>query len=60
MPKRKEKETFADTGNKECWHSYSLQVLQPTKFSSVVGKILSGNYTLIVTKLNKSFFPKLN
>ncbi len=47
MPKRKEIEKFAAVGSKDCWHSYGLQTLSPTKFAVVVGKILSGNYVLI-------------
>ncbi len=53
MPKRKEEEKFAILGEKDCWHSYSLQMLTPAKFSSVVGNILNGKYSLIIAKLNK-------
>ncbi len=53
MPKRKEVEKFASMGEKDCWHSYSLQVLTPAKFSSVVGNILNGKYSLILAKFNK-------
>ena len=47
MPKRKEAEQFADMGEKDCWHLYGLQVLTPSKFASVVGKILKGRYMLV-------------
>ena len=60
MPKRKVKESFASVGEKECWHSYSLQMLHPKKFSTVVGKILNGNYSLIIRRYDKNFNPKLN
>ncbi len=50
MPKRKEEQKFAELGEKDCWHSYGLQVLSPTKFSSVVGKILRGHYMLITSR----------
>lgn len=60
MPRRKEEDNYADVGEKDCWHSYSLQVLTPAKFSSVVEKILDGQYTLILTKLDKSVSPRFN
>ena len=60
MPKRKEDEQFADRGEKDCWHAYSLQMLHPTKFSLVVGNILKGNYSLIVSKLQKDLQQKAN
>ena len=47
MPKRKEAETFAAVGVKDCWHSYSLQSLAPNKFALVVGQILKGRFALI-------------
>ena len=47
MPKRKEAEQFAELGEKDCWHLYGLQVLSPSKFASVVGKILSGRYSVV-------------
>lgn len=47
MPKRKEAEVFANVGKKDCWHSYSLQVLAPGKFARVVGNILQGKYVLV-------------
>ncbi|KAA3633854.1 MAG: hypothetical protein DWP97_08260 [Calditrichaeota bacterium] len=60
MPKRKEEEKFANLGEKECWHAYSLQMLQPAKFNLVVGEILKGNYTLLVTKLDKQTPKQFN
>jgi hypothetical protein len=60
MPRRKRDDDFAQLGEKDCWHSYSLQMLSPTKFSSVVGKILDGQYSLIVTKLEKSVASRVN
>ena len=53
MPRRKEEENYAELGEKDCWHSYGLQELAPSQFSSVVGKILSGQYTLIVVGSEK-------
>ena len=50
MPKRKDKEEFAPIGKKESWHAYSLQMLSSSKFTSVVGEILKGNYSLVLTK----------
>jgi hypothetical protein len=47
MPKRKEAESFATLGEKDCWHLYGLQVLSPAKFASVVGKVLNGRYQLV-------------
>ncbi len=32
---------------KQCWHLYSLQNLNPEKFVKVVGKILKKDYLLI-------------
>jgi hypothetical protein len=32
---------------KQCWHLYSLQNLNPEKFIKVVGKILKKDYLLI-------------
>jgi hypothetical protein len=55
MPKRKEAEKFAAVGGKDCWHSYGLQTLSPTKFATVVGRILSGNYVLITHKPDQRF-----
>jgi hypothetical protein len=50
MPKRKEAEKFADPGPKDCYQLYSLQVLAPNKFASVVAKVLSGRYMLVNTR----------
>lgn len=60
MPKRKEEEQFATLGEKDCWHTYSLQMLQPAHFSKVVSKILDGNYSLVVTRFDKTVTQKLN
>ncbi|MBU1148664.1 hypothetical protein KKI23_01100 [Patescibacteria group bacterium] len=60
MPKRKEEEQFAVLGEKDCWHTYSLQMLSPTHFSKVVSKILDGNYSLVVTRFEKPVTQKLN
>lgn len=46
MPKRKKVEEYAVLGNKDCWQLYGLQVLSPSKFAAVVGKVLSGKYSL--------------
>ena len=54
MPKRKTSQEFAKLGEKDCWHSYSLQMLTPKKFNAVVGKILRGNYSLITSRLKQS------
>ena len=51
MPKRRTHQEFAKLGEKDCWHSYSLQMLSPSKFNRVVGKILRGRYVLITSKL---------
>ncbi|MEA1980560.1 MAG: hypothetical protein U9N54_06265 [candidate division Zixibacteria bacterium] len=59
MPKRKEPEKFAQLGNKNCWHPYSLQMLSPTKFTLVVGKILRGKYELIRTKNDKRVITEI-
>jgi hypothetical protein len=53
MPKRKEPEKFADKGEKDCWHTYSLQMLQPSKFNFVVSKILNGQYSLVISKYER-------
>ena len=50
MPKRKEPEKFASKGEKDCWHPYSLQILSPSKFTQVVGRILIGQYNLIQSR----------
>lgn len=60
MPRRKEEDEYAELGEKDCWHSYSLQMLTPSKFSSVVGKILTGKYTLIVARLDRSVASRVN
>ena len=60
MPKRKDPEKFATLGEKDCWHSYGLQLLAPTKFSRVVGRILNGKYALVSSRLDKKVISKLN
>jgi hypothetical protein len=50
MPKRKTEDRYAVLGRKNCWHLYNLQALTPVKFSTVVGKILSGQFILVTTK----------
>ena len=47
MPKRKTTEEFAALGKKDCWQLYGLQVLSPSKFAAVVGKVLQGKCSLI-------------
>ncbi|MGH8015456.1 MAG: hypothetical protein ACREBV_04645, partial [Candidatus Zixiibacteriota bacterium] len=51
MPKRKEKEHYAELGQKEYWHTYGLQILSTPKFAKVVTNILSGRYSLITAKI---------
>lgn len=51
MPKRKEAEKFASTGEKDCWHSYSLQSLSTGRFAQVVTSILKGQYVLINSRM---------
>ncbi len=60
MPKRKEEEEFAPLGEKNSWHAYSLQMLQASKFTTVVGEILRGNYTLVLTKNSEKQEQRLN
>lgn len=51
MPKRKEKEQFAELGKKDSWHTFGLQDLSTPKFARVVDKILNGRYSLITAKI---------
>ncbi|HVP06869.1 MAG TPA: hypothetical protein VMS71_03430 [Candidatus Acidoferrum sp.] len=51
MPKRREAEKFAVTGEKDCWHSYGLQGLTPNRFALVVTNILKGRYVLVNPRL---------
>lgn len=53
MPKRKGNQKFAKLGEKDCWHSYGLQVLTPSRFTKVVSSILKGRYVLISSKMDK-------
>ncbi|RKX25632.1 MAG: hypothetical protein DRP47_09495 [Candidatus Zixiibacteriota bacterium] len=55
MPKRKIERKFASLGEKDCWHPYSLQMLQPSKFTMVVGKILRGRYLLISQHISQGY-----
>ncbi len=57
MPKRKVVASLAKKGEKKYWHPYSLQGLQPKKFTAVVGKILRGKYELISTKTHGRIQP---
>jgi len=60
MPKRKEEEKFAPLGEKQSWHAYSLQMLNASKFTAVVGKILKGNYSLVLTKKSEDTNQSIN
>ncbi len=51
MPRKKKPEQYAVLGPKDCWHTYGLQVLAPTKFANVVGEILKGRHKLVRTRL---------
>ncbi len=53
MPKRKQTEKFASSGEKDCWHPYSLQVLTPSKFTAVVGQIMQGRYMLLSSRFSR-------
>lgn len=58
MPKRKLLPRHESlVGEKDCWHPYSLQMLSPAKFGSVVSRILNGRYTLIHAKGPESAQP---
>ena len=35
---------------KDCWHSYGLQMLGPEKFLQVVGRIIEGRYNLLTAR----------
>ena len=35
---------------KDCWHSYGLQMLSPEKFLQVVGRIIEGRYVLLTVR----------
>ena len=53
MPKRRTEQKSARPYEKDCWHTYSLQVLSPAKFSQVVGKILKGHYLLLTARMQQ-------
>ncbi|MEA2030337.1 MAG: hypothetical protein U9N55_01915 [candidate division Zixibacteria bacterium] len=59
MPKRKIKRKFASLGEKNYWHPYSLQMLQPSKFTIVVGKILRGRYSLVSERIDRRLQQRL-
>ncbi len=50
MPRRKEAEKFARTGEKELWHPYGLQGLSTDRFAHVVNRILGGRFILLHLK----------
>ena len=35
---------------KDCWHSYGLQMLSPEKFLQVAGSIIEGRYILLTAR----------
>ena len=35
---------------KDCWHSYGLQMLGPEKFLQVAGRIIEGRYVLLTVR----------
>ncbi len=35
---------------KDCWHSYGLQMLSPEKFLQVAGRIIEGRYNLLTVR----------
>ena len=35
---------------KDCWHSYGLQMLSPEKFLQVAGRIIEGRYILLTVR----------
>lgn len=39
---------------KECWHAYGLQALPPTKFATIVKKIMLDPSMLITTRSNQA------
>lgn len=53
MPKNSRQGNNPELGEKDCWNLYSLQVLTPTKFIKVVGKVLDGRYILVGPKATK-------
>ncbi len=53
MTRRKKEQSAKKTSQKETWPLYSLQQLTPSRFTEVVGKILRGTYTLVLTKFRR-------
>ncbi|MBU8932387.1 MAG: hypothetical protein KOO62_00120 [candidate division Zixibacteria bacterium] len=53
MPKRITDRKYASLGEKDCWHPYSLQMLRPSRFTTVVGKILSGRYLMVSARISR-------
>lgn len=60
MPPRKEKEEFAVVGEKDHWHPYGLQTLNPEKFGAIVTRILKGKFYLLDLKWEKAMQPGQN
>jgi hypothetical protein len=58
MPARKDVEKYASMGNKDCWHPYGLQGLNPEKFALVASRILKGSFNLLGLKRSKSVSAK--
>ena len=52
MPRRKNTHTPIKKTEKDCWHLYSLQALDPSRFVKVVQRVMTGRYRLISTRLN--------
>ncbi len=50
MPKRGTSKKVDLKGEKDCWHPYSLQSLNPRRFAVVAGQILRGKCELILTR----------
>ncbi len=53
MPRRKKEPETNKNAPREVWPLYSLQQLTPSRFTEVVGKILRGTYSLVLTKIRK-------
>jgi len=54
MPDRKKKDTRIPVKSKDCWHSYGLQSLPPSRFAVVIGKILSNHHRLIAPRRERN------
>jgi len=57
MPPRKEKEVFAELGEKDHWHPYGLQGLNPDRFGNIVTNILQGKFNLLKLRLKSELRP---